>query len=177
MKRRFDGAFVFTVALTAFVLLMLYATLSFPPQLRYTPFIAGGLTLFLLGVLLTGWFNPRILSWTETALQDLWGGGGTKIEEAAEAPSPWPSVLRVMAYAAGFLLAVYWIGFFAVTPLFIMAYLLFDAKARPPVAIAVALLLSAALLAVLVHLNVELWPGRMPEIVPDYIGGATEPQF
>ncbi|MPY69594.1 MAG: hypothetical protein GEU92_05870 [Alphaproteobacteria bacterium] len=179
MKRRIDGELVFAAALVAFIAAMLIATLQFPPLLRYTPFIAGGLTLVFLGVLIAGTFHPGLLRMTETALQDMWGGGneGQKFEEAAEAPSPWRSVLRVMGYAVGFLLAVYWFGFFLVTPIFIAIYLTLDAKARPLTALAVAAGLSVVLIFALVNLNVDLWVGRIPEIVPDYIGGAIEPQF
>ena len=72
--------------------------------------------------------------------QDLWGGGadGQKIEDLADAPSPWPAVLRVMGYAVGYLLGVYLVGFFVVTPVFIALYLILDAKARPAVAVSVA---------------------------------------
>jgi len=179
MRLRIDGELVFALALVACIVAMLAATLEFPPLLRYTPFITGGLTLLFLLILVAGRFSPRVLTWTETALQDMWGGGGhaQRIEEAVEAPSPWPSVLRVMAYAVGFLLAVYWLGFFLVTPLFIALYLILDAKARPGVAIAVAAGLSGLLILALLHLNVDLWEGRVPEIVPDYLGGAIEPQF
>ena len=179
MKSRIDGEFVFTLALVVFIVAMLLATLAFPPLLRYTPYITGGLTLLFLFVLLAGRINPRILTWTETALQDMWGGGadGQKMEELTEAPSPWPSVLRVMGYAVGYLLGVYLVGFFLVTPAFIALYLILDAKARPVVAISVAAVLSLLLIVALVNLNVDLWIGVAPEIIPDYIGGAIPPQL
>jgi hypothetical protein len=179
MRFRINGEFVFTLALTAFIVAMLIATLAFPPLLRYTPFITGGLTLALLIVLLSGGFFPRVLTWTETALQDMWGGGAEsqKVEEAVEVPSPWPSVLRVMGYAVGYLLAVYVLGFFLVTPLFLALYLILDAEARPVTAIAVSAGLSFLMIGALLNLNVDLWSGVAPEIVPDYIGGAIPPLF
>ncbi len=179
MKSRIDGEFVFALALVAFIVAMLVATMEFPPLLRYTPYITGGLTLLFLCVLLAGRVHPRILTWTETALQDMWGGGadGQKIEETADAPSSWPSVLRVMGYAVGYLLGVYLVGFFLVTPVFIALYLIADAKARPVAAIAVAVTLSFLLIVALVNLHVDLWIGVAPEIIPDYIGGAIPPQL
>lgn len=179
MRSRVDGELVFGLALMAFIVAMLIATLAFPPLLRYTPFITGGLTLAFLIVLLSGRFFPRVLTWTETALQDMWGGGaeGQKIEEAAEVPSPWPPVLRVMAYAVGYLLAVYVLGFFLVTPLFLALYLVLDGAVKPVTAIAVSAGLSFLMIGALLNLNVDLWTGVAPEIVPDYIGGAIPPQF
>lgn len=179
MKPRIDGEFVFALALVAFIATMLAATLNFPPLLRYTPFITGGLTLLFLCVLLAGRINPRILSWTEAALQDMWGGGadGRKMESESEPPSPWPVVLRVLGYAVGYLLGVYFLGFFLVTPVFIALYLIADAKVRPVAALSTAAVLSGLLIAALVHLNVDLWIGVAPEIIPDYIGGAVPPQL
>ena len=177
MKTRIDGEFVFVLALVAFIVVMLVATLEFPPLLRYTPYITGGLTLLFLFVLLAGRVNPRILTWTESALQDMWGDGadGQKMEELAEAPSPWPAVLRVMGYAVGYLAGVYLVGFFLVTPIFISLYLILDAKARPVAAISVAAVLSFLLIVALVNLHVDLWIGVAPEIIPYYVGGAIPP--
>ena len=179
MKSRINGGLVFSLALTAFILAMLIVTFQFPPLLRYTPFIAGGLTLLFLAVLLAGAAFPRVLTWTESTLQDTWGGSTGREEMAAaeETPSPWPSVLRVMAYAVGYLLAVYFLGFFLVTPLFLAAYLILDAGVRPVAAIAVSFGLSALMMVALVNLNVDLWAGVAPEIVPDYVGGSIQPQF
>lgn len=179
MKSRIDGELIFILVLTGLVLAVLIATLGFPPLLRYTPFIAGGLTLALLLVLLAGRIFPPVLMWTETVLQDMWGGGADqgRIEAAVEAPSPWPSVLRVMAYAVGYLLAVYFIGFFVVTPLFLAVYLIFDAAVKPLPAVAVSAALSFLMIVALLNLNVDLWSGVMPEIVPDFIGGAIPPVF
>lgn len=178
MKPRIDTELLFTAALSLFVIALLIAAFDLPVLLRYAPFIAGGLTLFFLVVLLAGRFDARILSWTETALKDIWGGGAdSRIEEAEEIPSPWPAVLRVIAYAVGFLLAVYWFGFFLTTPIFILTYLTLDAGARPLSALVASAALSALILVTLTQLNVDLWIGRIPELVPGYLGGAVEPQF
>lgn len=180
MKPRINGEIVFALALVAFIVTMLVATLDFPPLLRYTPFITGGLTLVFLAVLLAGNVDPRILAWTETALQDMWGGGADSqriAAETVETPSPWPSVLRVMAYAVGYLLAVYFLGFFLITPLFLALYLTLDAGVRPMTAIIVAGAISFLMIVALLNLNVDLWTGVAPEIIPDYIGGAIRPQF
>ena len=179
MKTRIDGEFVFVLALVAFIVAMLVATLEYPPLLRYTPYITGGLTLLFLCVLLAGRINPRILTWTEAALQDMWGGGadGQKLEQMAEPPSSWPIVLRVMGYAVGYLLAVYLVEFCLVTLVFIPLYLIADAKVRPAAAISVAAVLCFLLIVALVNLHVDLWIDVAPEFIPYYIGGAIPPQL
>lgn len=177
MKPRVDGELVFVLALTAFLVAMLVATLGFPPLLRYTPFIAGGLTLLLLLLLLAGRIFPPVLFWTEAVLQDMWGGGAgqDRMEAAVERPSPWPSVLRVMGYAVGYLLAVYFVGFFVITPLFLALYLVLDGEVKPLPAIVVSAGLSFVMIVALRNLNVDLWSGVMPEIIPDFVGGAIPP--
>jgi hypothetical protein len=179
MKYKLDGELVFTLFLMAFVIVVLLATFAFPPLLRYTPFISGGLTAFFLAILIAGRIRPRILEWTETALQDMWGGGAGQQQPGsdADAPAPWPAVIRVMAYAFGYLIGVYFLGFFLVTPIFIALFLILDAKARPLIAIALAIGLCATLLILLRNLNVDLWTGVAPEIIPDLIGGAIVPQI
>lgn len=179
MKSRIDGEFVFAAALGLFALVLVIATFRLPVLLRHGPFIAGGLTFFFVVVLLAGKFYPGILNWTESALQDLWGGGAAagKLEEIEEAPAPWPAVLRVMAYALGFLLGVYALGFFVAPPLFVSLYLIFDARVKPLPAIAVAVAIWAPAVLALAALNVFLWTGIVPEIVPGYLGGAVPPQF
>lgn len=179
MKPRIDGEFVFVAILGVFVLVIMIATLQVPVLLRYGPFIAGGLTFVFIVVLLAGKFHPRILSWTETALQDLWGGDSAsrKLEEAEDGPAPWAAVLRVMAYALGFLLSLYFLGFFVAPPVFVALYLIFDAHVKPLLAIAIAIGICVSALLALAALNVFLWTGIVPEIVPGYLGGAVPPQF
>lgn len=179
MKPRIDGEFIFAAALGIFVLVILLVTSQLPPLLRYGPFIAGGLTFVFIVVLLAGKFHPGILSWTETALQDLWGGesASRKLEEAEEKPAPWAPVLRVMAYALGFMLGVYLLGFFVAPPVFVALYLIFDARVKPVPAIVFAFGLCGSAALTLAALNVFLWTGIVPEIVPGYLGGAVPPQF
>jgi hypothetical protein len=179
MKPRIDAEFLFTAALGLFVLVLLVAAFDLPVLLRYAPFIAGGLTFACIVVLLAGRFHPRILSWTETALQDLWGDSSQsrRIEEMEEAPAPWRSVLRVTAYVLGFLAAVYLFGFFVVPPAFVALYLVLDAHVRPLRAIAVAVALCVPAVWALNALNVFLWTGVAPELVPGFIGGEVPPQF
>jgi hypothetical protein len=179
MRPKIDGELVFTLFLLAFVLVVLLATFAFPPLLRYTPFISGGLTAFFLAILIAGRIKPQILEWTETTLQDMWGGGAGQLGPSVDAdgPAPWPSVVRVMTYAIGYLLGVYLLGFFLVTPVFIALFLIFDAEVRPLIAITIAVVLCGLLMLALRNLNVDLWTGVVPEIIPDLIGGAIPPQL
>ena len=104
MKRKIDGEFIFTAALGLFVLACLVETGNLPPTLQIASYLAGFITLALIVLLAAGRFRPELLRWTETALQDLWGGSN---KDAATLPPeevpPWPAIAKSMSYAVGFL--------------------------------------------------------------------------
>ncbi len=178
MKSRINGAFIWTVILGLFVVLQVTVAGGFTESLRFTPYLAGFGTLFMVIVLLAGNFYPEILRWTETTLQDLWGGGGAGdegIATEAEKEPPWPAVLRSMSYAVGFLVAVFVFGFALVPPLYIALYLIVEAGVRPRWAVLAALIASFTLVMGMVLLHVEVWAGIIPEIIEGYLGGSIIP--
>ena len=178
MKHPINGAFVWTVIMGLFVVLQVSVAGGFTESLRFTPYLAGYGTIFMVIVLLAGHFYPEILRWTETTLQDLWGGGGTGGEGAAaetDKEPPWPAVLRSMGYAVGFLAAVFVFGIAVVPPLYIAFYLIVEADVRPLWAVLAALIASTILITGMVMLNVEVWAGIIPEIIEGYLGGSIIP--
>ena len=178
MKSRINGSFIWTVILGLFVALMVTVAGGFTESLRFTPYLAGFGTLSMVLILLAGTYYPEILRWTETTLQDLWGGGEARDEgvaaEAEEEP-PWPAVLRSMFYAVGFLVAVFVFGFALVPPLYIALYLIVEAGVRPRWAVLVAVAATATLIMGMVLLHVEVWAGIIPEIIEGYLGGSIIP--
>ena len=78
MKSRPDGSFIWTIILGLYVLMLVIIAQDFPRPLRFTPFFAGYGTLAMIGVLILGHYYPEILRWTETTLQDVWGGDRNK---------------------------------------------------------------------------------------------------
>ena len=67
---RINGDFIFTLCLGVFMAILLIDAFSFPPSLQIAIFIGGFTTLALIVLLLVGHFRPKILSWSETTLQD-----------------------------------------------------------------------------------------------------------
>lgn len=179
MKPRLDGSLVWSVVLGLGTVGFLVVARDFNQSLRFTPYLAGFGTLSMIVILLAGHFRPEILRWTETTLQDLWGGGdtgnGDKDASDREDALPWPSVLRSMSYAVGFLVLVFVFGFPIVTPLFISFYLIVEAGARAIWAIPVALGVTTSLVTAMVLMRVEVWAGMMPEIIEGYLGGSIIP--
>ena len=177
MKSRLDGAFFFTLFLAIYVVVCLIDALDFHDKLQGAVYITGLTTLFFIGLLLVGHFYPAILRWTETTLQDLWGGGGDEgaIDNLAEAPPPWPAVWKSMAYAVGFLILSFVFGFYLVPPIFLATYLIVEANAKPVWAIIAGIVMTAALTTGMKLVYIEVWVGALPEIIPQFLGGAFIP--
>jgi len=178
------GSFAFTLLLGGFVLACLIAGAGLPPNLQIVTNIAGYATLFLIVLLLVGHFRPGMLSWAETTLQDVWGGKGTDARsigradedaEAGEGPIPWPGVARSMGYALGFLALAFVFGFYLVPPLFIATYLILDARVPPLWAVVTGVAATVLLIGGMQAVNVDVWVGVIPEIIPDYLGGSIMP--
>jgi hypothetical protein len=181
MKNRFSGSFIWTVLLGLFVLGLVYTARGFPDLLQFTPNLAGYGTLAMIAILIIGNFYPGILRWTETTLQDMWGGGKAG-EEDAEAEeetmaqeTPWTDVLRSISYALGFLISVFLLGFPAITPIYVTLYLVVEAEVRFIWAAMVGVFVTALIVTSMGLLYVEVWAGIIPEIIPGYLGGSILP--
>ncbi len=184
MKPRVDGSFVFTLLLGVFALVCLVAAEELPDSLQIAIRMAGYSTLVLVVLLLIGHFKPGLLRWTETALQDVWGGKGGDASsagppgggaEGGEEPVPWPAVARSMGYALGFLAFAFVFGFYLIPPLFIAIYLIVDARVPARWAIFSGIVATALLIGGMQAVNVDVWLGVVPEIIPGYFGGSMMP--
>jgi hypothetical protein len=178
MKSKLDGEFFFTLFLAIFVVGCLIDASDFHEKLQGAVFITGSTTLLFIGLLLVGHFYPEILRWTETTLQDLWGSGGTDtgaVDNLAETSPPWPAVWKSMAYAVGFLILSFLFGFYLVPPIFLATYLIVEAKVKPIWAITTGVVATAALTTGMTQVAIEVWVGAIPEILPQFLGGAFIP--
>lgn len=176
MKSRLDAPFFWFLAMALVVVAFLVDGRAFPPQVRIVPYLVGITTLVLLVILLLGNFYPAVTRWTESTLEDLWGGvrdaAGTRPPQ--EAP-PWSGVFRIAAWIVGFFLSVFLLGIVAVPSFFIAAFLIVEAGVAARKAIPIALAVSFAVCAGMAALQVEFWTGLIPELIPGYLGGAILP--
>jgi uncharacterized membrane protein YfcA len=177
MKRGAIGPFVWTCLLTIFVAVLLIDVRDLPPEVRIVPTLVGTATMVILVVLLIGAFRPEILSWTESTMEDLWGGGQRKQRppDTAEEQPPWSAVLLMMGYAIGFLVAMGLFGYVVVPPFFIVLFLVREARVGVLRAIVVALVTTAGVYGGMRFLQVDIWAGAIPEIIPGILGGAVLP--
>lgn len=170
------GSLIFTASVSAFIALLLWAGLGYPPEVQILPLVVGVPTLSLTAVLLVGEFHPPVMEWLDSALDDLWGGRQetSKAGKGESLPS-WGPVLRMMSWAAGFFATVFLFGMFVVPPLFIVAYLATEARMRLARALLASLVASTCLYAGMALLRVDLWTGSIAEVVPGVLGGGIIP--
>ena len=118
----------------------------------------------------------------ETNLEDIWGGRWSRKETRGldnfpkETPA-WSDVLRIISYIAAFWVLVLVLGLFLVPPVLIAAYLIVEARIATVKAIAVSFAFCGVLFTGLVLLNVDIWLGIAPELVPGFIGGGIMPEL
>ena len=170
------GSLIFTASVSGFIALLLWAGLAYPPEVQVLPLVVGLPTLALTIVLLAGEFHPPVMQWLDSALDDLWGGRQETPDRAADQPATsWGPVVRMMSWAIGFFAAVFLLGMFVVPPLFIVAYLVTEARMRLAGALFASLVASTCLYAGMAFLGVDLWTGSVPEVAPGILGGGIIP--
>ncbi len=170
------GSLLFTASVSAFIALLLWAGLGYPPEVQILPLVVGIPTLSLTVVLLVGEFHPPVMEWLDSALDDLWGGRQETSEATKDHLLPsWGPVLRMMSWAAGFFAAVFLFGMFVMPPLFIVAYLVAEARVRWIGALLASLVASTCLYAGMALLRVDMWTGSIAEVVPGVLGGGIIP--
>lgn len=188
MKAKVSGSFVWVAIMAVAVIAMLVDATSLPPTLREVPNLLGWSALVLFALLLVGDVYPAATAWMDTPLEELWQGGeankagpgggpDTASSNKAKSALPWPSVLRVLAYIVGFWVLIFVFGLYLVPPLFIVLFLVVEAGVRLRHAVLAALIACVLLYAGLHLLQIDLWVGLVPEIVPGIVGGAVMPNL
>lgn len=170
------GSLLFTASVGGFITLLLWTGLGYPPEVQVLPLVVGLPTLALTLVLLVGEFHPPVMQWLDSALDDLWGGRRETPGAGADQPAAsWGPVVRMMGWSAGFFAAVFLLGMFVVPPLFIVAYLVVEARMRPSRALLASFAASICLYGGMALLGVDFWSGSIAEVVPGILGGGIIP--
>ena len=187
MKAKSIGIFVWVPSMAITVIIMLIDATTLPPSLREIPDLLGWTVLILFALVLVGEVYPKAIAWMDSPLEDFLqsgeankaapGEGNTALSNGAVAAVPWPSVLRVLAYIIGFWVLTFLFGLYLVPPLFIFFFLVVEAGVRLRNAALSTLLACAFLFTGLHLLEISLWVGVVPEIVPGIVGGAVMPSL
>ncbi len=182
MRTRLNGTLVCALAFGVLMLLMVVGAFSFPQQVRLVPILIGVFTFVLFLLLVLGEFWPAFLEVAEANLEDLWGGRRARKEASGLGLRPedtpaWSDVLRIIGYIVAFWGLVLVFGLFLVPPVLIAAYLIVEARVTTVKAIAVSCAFCGIVFAGLVLLNVDIWLGIAPELVPGFVGGGIMPEL
>jgi putative tricarboxylic transport membrane protein len=170
----FIGDLAWTMFLALGVAVFLVGALSFPDRVQILPLLTGSGTLLLLLGLVASTLLPRLKHWRGSAPQEDSGNDADTPATGPDEP-PWPVVLRFAVYIMGFFAAVFMFGFFLVPPFVVALFLIYEADVPRRWAILSAVIASFSLYAGMVLLNVDMWTGALPEIVPGLIGGSIIP--
>jgi len=162
MKIHNIGRFIFTIALILFVLLLIISSFSYPKNQRMIPLIISVFTFICL---------------ISTTILDL--SPKTQSEASIkEEEQPWAKVFIIMAWMALFFMVIFFFGFITAIFSFCLFYLVIQAKLSWSKAIIFTLIVAFSIYGFFIlGLNVTLWPGLIPEIVPNILGGGELPQL
>ena len=158
MKPLNKGRFIFTVLLLLFVLSLIWASFSYAYRLRLVPLIIAVPTLIFLVVLL---------------IREFVAGGiiNNKKNDITK-----KAFLRISTWLLIFPITIFLLGFFISIPLLTFAFLLIEAKLRWQMSLLQTIIISVSFhLLFEFALEVNLWTGFIPEIIPALVGGGILP--
>lgn len=175
-KKTRTGETVFVLVLIAGLAIFTFGSLAYVTELRTMPLIFGTCGILLLLLLLAGNHIPamRGISQAGSPSASPQPGGDEKAEAKSNEPE-WRDVLKIMAYMVGFWVAILFFGLTVTVPLLVAGFLIFEAKVKVGRAILSGVIAVVVMVFSLNFMGIDVWPGIIPEIVPDYLGGGLMP--
>ena len=166
-------AFLLTIALS----IVLGAT-AYAGKQQLTAFVIGIPTIALLVFLILAETTPRLVDLTrafgvsEDASPDASEGGG-----GMEAGT-WRRVAIVYGWVVGFFAVTFVLGFYVAIPVFMTLFLAFESRLRAVYAVGITVAAGIPLYVIFrLVLDIPLWAGILPRIIPGVFGGGTVPQL
>lgn len=148
---------IFTVILLTFTLMITFFSFSYKPIVRLVPLVISiPASVFLLIIL----------------LRDLFIKNKDFSESSSEAKTGHSGSFRIFLWVILYTFFVLFLGFTICTPVFLFLFLLIEGRLKLKKAFTNAVISSATILIFFYAiLKVVLWPGLIPEILADFIGG------
>ena len=134
MKTNPKGSFWTTLFLTAFVLLICLASLSYGPKEKLIPLIIGVGCLVFCALLLLGEKFPQLVRSFDVSVHDLMRDRLTKKNSASAAVDPAVArkTVAISLWALGYLILIFLVGFHIANPLFLVLFLKISGKISWP---------------------------------------------
>lgn len=168
--------------LLAIALSIVIGATAYAGKQRLTAFVIGIPTIGLLMFLVLAELTPRFVRLThafgvsdddapEAADGDAGGSGGMEAGSNKR-------VAIVYGWLALYFGVTFALGFYAAIPIFMTAFLIFESRLKPAYAVAVTIAAGALLYLVFeTLLEIPLWAGALPRVVPGVFGGGVVPQL
>ena len=158
MKFRNRSDFIFTFLLSVFVLYIMLNSLRYSHSLRLVPLIIATPTLTCLIAIM---IQQSFIRTTKSP----------KKQDLTE-----PNIFRIVCWIITFSISLFIFGFIASIPIFSFASLLVEARVRWHISLIATFIISLAIQYIFnFYLQVNLWPGMIPEIIPGILGGGVLP--
>ncbi len=174
MKIENVAKLIFDAMLSLFVLVLLVAILRYPYKLKLVPLIVCVPTLVvtmaivvkdvLSSKLSAKYINKEVLAKDENR---------TQYDEDI-----WLEVMKMMAWIVLATALIFLFGFTVFTFVFPFCFLVVVGRLRWKQSLILTILVGGITFATFCYvLKVPLWPGYIPEIVPNILGGGVQPPF
>ena len=165
----FVEAFLMTIALS-----ITLGSLQYAGNQRIAALVIGAPTIGLLALLMIAEATPRLSRATRAFEADADAAPGEG--EGAASAGAWRRVGTVYAWLLFYFAAMFVAGYYVATPLFMALFFVRESGLSLARAAGVTLLTSAAFYLLFeMLLNIPLWTGALPLIVPDLLGGGRIP--
>jgi len=165
----FVEAFLMTIALS-----ITLGSLQYAGNQRIAALVIGAPTIALLALLMIAEATPRLSRATRAFGADADAAPGEG--EGAASAGAWRRVGTVYAWLLFYFAAMFVAGYYVATPLFMALFFVRESGLSLSRAAGVTLLTSAAFYLLFeMLLNIPLWTGALPLIVPDLLGGGRIP--
>lgn len=165
----FVEAFLMTIALS-----ITLGSLQYAGNQRIAALVIGAPTIALLALLMIAEATPRLSRATRAFGADADAAPGEG--EGAASAGAWRRVGTVYAWLLFYFAAMFVAGYYVATPLFMALFFVRESGLSLSRAAGVTLLTSAVFYLLFeMLLNIPLWTGALPLIIPDLLGGGRIP--
>jgi len=160
---RRSGSLIFTIFLDLFVILFVVLSFTYEARVRMVPLLISIPTAILLSIV---------------AVQEWLSRNFQVGEETGENQPGWPAVLRISLWIFAFSVLIFLVGFYLSILVFTFSFIFWEGELKWPWALIVSFVMfSCIYLFFHLLLKVVLWPGIVPKLVPDFLGGGILPPF
>ena len=167
----FVEAFLMTIALS-----ITLGSLQYAGNQRIAALVIGAPTIALLALLMIAEATPRLSRATRAFGADADAAPGEETQAGQASAGAWRRVGTVYAWLLFYFAAMFVAGYYVATPLFMALFFVRESGLSLARAAGVTLLTSAAFYLLFeMLLNIPLWTGALPLIVPDLLGGGRIP--